>query len=292
MIKLISVEIKDFMIKRFSNGVHEFDNLCRTLGFNQKFGDEPAERVTRLIWHLEGNELNPVEMLYDSLIKLKPKLKSEIDFLFCVDKQKTVKVKNYRAYNSAIFISYNSSNDEIAMEINNSLILVGFKTIIDKKDLSYGQSVKSFMERISTCDFVVMIISDSFLKSDSCMYEVNELVSSDISFKKCVPIVLDDTNIYGSKEINYYIYYWQKEYEDLRIQFNSFIYKSMGTGVAEQNIKRTERIVNNVGFFLKRLQDIKHLKHGEIIESNYNTLLEFMGSLKEGNKVRIGDIDD
>ena len=97
-----------------------------------------------------------------------------------------------------IFLSYSSKNNSIADEIDQTIgeILSNYYTIRrDVRDLGYKNSIKEFMKSVSEQDFVLMLISQAFLTSDNCMFEVLEAMKSNHYKEKMLFIILDDANI-------------------------------------------------------------------------------------------------
>lgn len=43
-------------------------------------------------------------------------------------------------------------------------------------ELKYGQSFKKFMDTIQDHDYVLVVVSDTYLKRTACMYEVGETI--------------------------------------------------------------------------------------------------------------------
>lgn len=61
----------------------------------------------------------------------------------------------------------------------------------DKIDIKKWGSIKKYMQSISNMDYTILLISDSYLKSANCMYEVLE-VMRDRNYKdKIFPAVID-----------------------------------------------------------------------------------------------------
>lgn len=132
-----------------------------------------------------------------------------------------------------IFLSYCKKDECIANIIENQLkILTNNGIDISKYTrVPYKGSFRQFMNSIPNHDFVLSIVSDSYLKSQACMYEVGETVKDHNFGQKLLFIVLseedrkyypEDDNypisaqIYGNEtERLSYIAYWKKKYDDL-----------------------------------------------------------------------------
>src|SRR4051812_19256236 len=95
-----------------------------------------------------------------------------------------------------IFLSYSWANKDIADAIDNDFKSVGITFQRDVRDVNYTESIKDFMHRIGKSDFVVMLISDEYIKSENCMYEVTELLGAHEFEKRILPVVLSNATIY------------------------------------------------------------------------------------------------
>src|ERR1041384_1136109 len=96
-------------------------------------------------------------------------------------------------YEHAVFISYawGGVREEFVNEIDNALQQRGLKIVRDKRELEYKGSIKEFMERIGHGDCVIVVISDKYLRSPNCMFELVE-ISDNKQFKgRVFPIILD-----------------------------------------------------------------------------------------------------
>src|SRR3712207_6558001 len=113
-----------------------------------------------------------------------------------------------------IFISYSWKNKDIADEIDNRFKSVGIILRQDVRDATYRGSIKEFMQQISETDYVLMIISDEFLRSENCMYEVIELLNEREFENRILPVVLDNAqSIFKGPTRTVYYDYWQAEWK-------------------------------------------------------------------------------
>ncbi|OHD32918.1 MAG: hypothetical protein A2086_03750 [Spirochaetes bacterium GWD1_27_9] len=80
MVDKITLEIKKFLIDKFSNE-NDFDNLCRELEISNVYFGDYSTRITDLIHEIERN-FPEFTNLYKALIKLKQNFKTQIDKLF------------------------------------------------------------------------------------------------------------------------------------------------------------------------------------------------------------------
>jgi hypothetical protein len=101
-------------------------------------------------------------------------------------------------YEQAVFISYawGDEREEIVNQLDQALAQRGLKIIRDKRDLGYKGSINAFMERIGQGNCVIVVISDKYLRSPNCMFELVEIAEGKQFHDRIFPIVLNDADIY------------------------------------------------------------------------------------------------
>jgi formylglycine-generating enzyme required for sulfatase activity len=110
-----------------------------------------------------------------------------------------------------VFISYawNGESEEIVNQIDRSLQERGIKIIRDKRDLPYKGSISEFMERIGRGACVIVVISDKYLRSPNCMFELVEIADGKQFHDRIFPVVLKDADIYDPIKRAKYVRYWE-----------------------------------------------------------------------------------
>jgi hypothetical protein len=118
-----------------------------------------------------------------------------------------------------VFISYawGGESETVANEVESILRKQGINLVRDKTDLGFKGLIREFMEKIGQGNFVVLIISDKYLKSKNCMFELMEVERKGEFFDRIFPIVLPDANIYDSLGILGYLKYWDQKIKELNI---------------------------------------------------------------------------
>lgn len=116
-----------------------------------------------------------------------------------------------QTYEHAVFISYawNGESESIANLIDQSLQKRGIKIIRDKRNLDYKGSISEFMERIGQGYCVILVISDKYLRSPNCMFELVEIADEKQYHDQIFPVVLNDANIYDPLKRIEYVKYWE-----------------------------------------------------------------------------------
>jgi hypothetical protein len=196
-----------------------------------------------------------------------------------------------------IFISYSWSDKKIADIIDKDFLELGFNLTRDERDLRFKDSIKQFMQSIGKHDYVIMLISDSYLKSENCMYEVLEVMRDREYKQKMLMVVLSDddkkylnnhnekingdlqlsepkigANIYSTKGRIGYIAYWEEKEKELEVSV-SLIRAEINKIQPLNELKRINNISRDIGDFLGELSDWKGIPLRELKENNYESIL-------------------
>lgn len=116
-----------------------------------------------------------------------------------------------------VFISYawGGESEELVNTIDAAFQDKDITLIRDKRNLGYKGDIKAFMEQIGRGKAVVVVISDKYLKSENCMFELVEIAENGDYRDRIFPIVLPDANIYKPVQRIRYIQHWEQEIADL-----------------------------------------------------------------------------
>lgn len=116
-----------------------------------------------------------------------------------------------------VYISYawGGESERIANELDADLQANGITIIRDKRDLGFKGMIRDFMQQIGQGHAVVVIISDKYLKSPNCMYELVEIAKNKDIYNRIFPIVLGDADIYNPVNRIKYIKHWEDKLKEL-----------------------------------------------------------------------------
>ena len=108
-----------------------------------------------------------------------------------------------------VYISYawGGESERIANELDADLKDKGISIIRDKRDLGFKGMIRDFMQQIGRGHAVIVVISDKYLKSPNCMFELVEITRNKDFFDRVFPIVLADADIYNPVNRIRYIKY-------------------------------------------------------------------------------------
>ncbi len=152
-----------------------------------------------------------------------------------------------------IFLSYNWHDGETADRIDKYLSRISGITVKrDVRDIGAWKSIREFMKSIRDQDYAVLIVSDSYLKSKNCMFEVTEMMKEREYADRIFPAVVE-TGIYDPLVCAEYIKYWQQECDKLEAAIKGL--DPAGTVELAEDLRRYKSIASSIGEFLSMVAD-------------------------------------
>lgn len=192
-----------------------------------------------------------------------------------------------------IFLSYCHNESELADLIEERLLKYirnDFYISRDVRDVGYRESFRSFMQSVREHEFVIMLISDSYLKSINCMYEMTEVFQDHAYEKKLLFIVLQDTDaqycgnppknrigaqIYDLKKMEEYLLYWQKKEKEERESIDK-IADPVLTGMYVEELKKIQTFKLKLEDFFGYLRDSRGLPLSEHFQSEFAEIRQIL----------------
>ena len=153
------------------------------------------------------------------------------------------------------------------------------------------ESFKRFMQSIEKHDYVITIISDNYLKSRNCMFEMLEVVKDSYFSKKLLFIVLGDddakyyknipqegisADVYSALGQAKYSKYWSSVDKELEIEIEE-IGDPMHAILQIKEKQIVQKILLDMPEFLEFIRDNKGLTLSEHIEKGFEDMISFMG---------------
>lgn len=189
-------------------------------------------------------------------------------------------------YEQAVFISYawgedTDEREAIVNQLDQSLQKRGLKIVRDKRDLGYKGSIRNFMERVGESNCVIVVISDQYLRSKNCMYELVEIAENKQFADRIFPIILDDAKIYDWRGQANYLDYWEQEKSELAERIRGLKDLSNLTGLTEQ-LNDYDRFRDEISKLMNTLKDMNSLSSDLLRNADfqplYDKLVERMSS--------------
>ncbi len=168
-----------------------------------------------------------------------------------------------------------TSREKIVNDLYDALVAAGFTVIRDKNDLRYKGLISDLTQRIGRGKFIVVAISDKYLKSTYCMSELLEIYrrsNSDIDelLKKIFPIVLEDAKIYNPEDRVDYLEYWETKKEELNKELKGIELENAATFAEELRVY--DEITAVMPVLSKLLKDMNTLNIQTLSANNFSEI--------------------
>lgn len=266
---------KNLTIKNFPFSIKECD-IRNLLDKHVKFEYRKFDYIGRhlaYIW-VEKNDnvvkCNNVAYLFDNKMEVEKMLKKKV------------------------FLSYCHKDKNIADIIENSIMEIAKNKIEISRDirkLKYKDSLDEYMQSIKRHDFVISIVSDGYLRSTPCMYEITELMRDreyydkllfviiseyDIKYydKKSIEIKDINADIYSSKRFDY-IKYWEDEKIKIDKKVAEINNPALMLELTEES-KKLEIISLHIGEFISKLKDGLGVSFQDMRLSDFNEFISII----------------
>ena len=176
---------------------------------------------------------------------------------------------------SEIFISFSWKDEshKIADELHNILKDKKTNLVKDAIELNYKGLIRDYMKRIGKGKYIILIISDQYLKSENCIFELIEIYKSGKFQERIFPVVLDSAKIHKAADRVEYVSFWEKEIKfvedklkekklsQLQMVFNKL---NLYTEI-EKHIIQLSDIIKNINAF--SLKAHREEKYADLIKS-------------------------
>ncbi len=175
---------------------------------------------------------------------------------------------------TSIFISHawGGVSDEVLAQLVKRLESENIRFILDKRDLSYRQSIRDFMVQLGEADMVIIILSNKYLKSEYCMFELLEIHKNENLNERIFPIVLEEVKISSSSDRIEFVKYWENQLIELQNKVKELNSLSYIEGITD-DLNLYSEIRNNIARLTGILRDINTLNMKLHQDSDYNDLV-------------------
>lgn len=166
-----------------------------------------------------------------------------------------------------VFISYAWGDDtpegkkraEVVDELYTALETDGFRPVRDRDEMRPGERISAFMRRLTRADLVVAVISEKYLRSTYCMYEIYKLWQrcqgdADELVERLVPVVLPEVRIGSVLERVPYSEHWRAQQERLEALDPKMIFNLSPDSF--QEVRLVREFAHHVDDILVFLQDV------------------------------------
>src|SRR6185503_7699568 len=161
--------------------------------------------------------------------------------------------------NHQVYISYawGGESERIVNELDADLQSKGIIVVRDKRDLGFKGMIRDFMRQLGQGHAVIVVISDKYLKSRNCMFELVEISRNKDLYDRIFPIVLGDADIHDPVNRIKYIKHWEDKIKALDEQMRSLNQANL-QGLREE-LDSYDEIRDNVSQLTFYLNDMNTL---------------------------------
>lgn len=177
-------------------------------------------------------------------------------------------------FEKAVFVSYawERESEHTVDELEKAFAKRDIRVIRDKKNFEYKGSVEALEQRLGQGQVVVLVISDKYLRSEHCMYELVELEKNRNLHEFIFPIVLADARIYKSIDRLAYIRYWDERITQLNQAIKQIDALTNLTGITS-DLDKYARIRNSFDYLTDFLTAMNALTPEIRKASGFSTLI-------------------
>lgn len=175
----------------------------------------------------------------------------------------------------SIYISHawGGESEKIVREICHYCEKAGLRVTLDKHDLGYRESITAFMQNLGKAEAIILVISQKYLHSEYCMYELLQIYENKDIHRRIFPVVMDEVSIAKSWERLELVRFWEQETETLESKIRELKNLSYIEGITE-DLNLYQKIRNNIARLTKILKDINALNISLHQETDYQHLVD------------------
>jgi internalin A len=150
-----------------------------------------------------------------------------------------------------------------------------YKVVRDKQNNGYRKTISDFMRRLGKGKLIVVVISDKYLKSPYCMFELLEIYRAGRFHERVLPIVLSDARIYDLADRIRYMQYWQDKKNEIETLLRDVGLAAFSSeGAFKEYDEYYKEVFNNVDKLTALLRDWNALTPTLLEENSFEPLIE------------------
>jgi hypothetical protein len=121
------------------------------------------------------------------------------------------------SHTQEVFVSYawEAESEKTVSDLDQVFKSRGVLIVQDKRDLGFKGEIRAFMEAIGRGKCVILILSDKYLQSENCLFELLEVARYGDFKDRVFPVVLESARIYKPLDRIRYVQFWEKQLADL-----------------------------------------------------------------------------
>lgn len=173
-----------------------------------------------------------------------------------------------------VYISHawGGESDKVMMKIVKRLEKERIQVVYDHKDLKYRGSISNFMNELGKAKAVILIVSNKYLRSEYCMFELLQIYENNHFLHRIFPVVLDEVQIAKSTDRLDLVKYWEQQQDELEQKIRELRTLAHIEGITEDLNLYTD-IRKHIAKFTYILRDINTLNTKQHYDENFESLI-------------------
>jgi internalin A len=246
-----------------------------------RFKDEPycftqeslikmAKKETLIQCHESGEFVNAEQLLRDVF----PAALAPVNMMDQSEKHLIIAGSNTTPTSAPeVYVSYSWVADSMTIvdKLEKTLNEHGIRILRDRNEITYTDSIQEFMNRLGQGFVIIVVITDEYLKSQNCMFELLAIAKAKNFRKRVFPIVMPSAKIYKPLDRIQYIKYWDEEAKKLDQELKSLSGENLAGLQAELTLySEIRRLFDQI---TETLRDMNSLTMHMHIEKNFEQLI-------------------
>lgn len=188
-----------------------------------------------------------------------------------------------------VYTSYawEADSEAVLAKLEQAFGIENLNLIYDKKSTSFKSNIKAFMDEIGHAQYIVVIISDKYLRSENCMYELLVIYENGNFERRVYPIVLPNAKIYKAIDIIDYKKHWDDKINAIDEKLSGQSLSNINELIDESN--KYLKIRSLIIKLTTTLKDINSLNIETHEKNNFNDIID---KIKEDEIIRISSQND
>ncbi len=178
----------------------------------------------------------------------------------------------------SVYISYSwkkETRKKTVEKIMAAFSAVGVEVKRDEKEIGYGEGIKEYMDDLAAGGAIILVLSEPYIKSPNCMYELLEIYNHDRKkfCERIFPVVLEGTRFHKATDRLPYIRFWEEETKKLNSSFDDVYRTNIGIA-SHQELRKHVEVSYKIDDLLSLIGDMNHLKEEDHLKDNFSALIK------------------
>ena len=156
------------------------------------------------------------------------RLSSSIQYERSIQHRQAIEKLSSLSVGQSVYISYawgdptpeGQRRGQLVDDLCQSLSASGISVLIDREQVKPGERISAFMDTISKGDVIIVVLSNRYLESEACMYELNGIWTrachdEHLFLARVIPLTLPDAKLKTTQDFLARGEFWLTQQRDL-----------------------------------------------------------------------------